>query len=99
MAKVNWINGSIEPSETGKYYVISEAVTDYNGLKKGDVIISMDEWLPVLNKWGYYNIHFRILAWAPMIYPDIPKDLQGRVKWYFGKEVRDDGAHIKPELW
>lgn len=83
MAKVNWINGSIKPQENGRYYVISEAVTDYNGLKKGDVVVSMDEWLPVLNKWGYYNSHFRILAWAPMIYPDIPKDLQGRVKWYF----------------
>lgn len=31
MAKVNWINGSIEPSETGKYYVISEAVQTTTG--------------------------------------------------------------------
>ena len=48
------------------------------------------EWLPVLNKWGYYNIHFRILAWAPMIYPDIPADLHGRVTWYFGEEIKND---------
>lgn len=95
MAKVNWINGSIKPPETGRYYVISEAVTDYNGLKKGDVVVSIDEWMQVLNKWGYYNIHFRILAWASMIYPDIPKDLQGRVKWYFGKEVKNDGTVSK----
>ena len=23
---------------------------------------------------------------------DIPKDLQGRVKWYFGQEVKNDGT-------
>lgn len=50
MAKVYWFNGSVKPMETGRYYVISEAMTDYNGLKKGDVVVSIDEWMQVLNK-------------------------------------------------
>lgn len=95
MAKVNWINGTIKPPETGRYYVISEALVDHHGLKKGDIVIDVDQWFHVLNKWSYYNIDFNILSWAPMLYPDIPKDLQEQVKWYFGKEVKNDGTVSK----
>lgn len=40
------------------------------------------------SQWGHYYGIFRVLSWARRLYPDIPKDLQGRVKWYFGEEVK-----------
>lgn len=93
MAKVNWINGSIDPPETGMYYVIVELLQDIGPLKKGDVIMDSDLYTSV--GWGNYYAIYRVLSWAPMLYPDIPADLQGRVKRYFGEEVRDDGTVSK----
>ena len=93
MAKVNWINGSIEPPDAERCYVIAEALTDYGALKKGDIVIDSDLWTG--SQWGYYYGIFRVLSWARRLYPDIPKDLQGRVKWYFGKEVKNDGTISK----
>ena len=94
MAKVNWINGAIEPPETGEYFVIVELLNDIGPLKKGDVIMDGDVYTST--GWGEYYGIYKVLSWARILYPDIPADLQGRVKWYFGKDVRDDGAHIEP---
>lgn len=84
MAKVNWINGSIEPPEVGEYYTITQSV-------KGDVWIDTDTWDG--EKWetlGADNSYWKVLSWARVLKPDIPKDLQGRVNLYFGQEVKDD---------
>ena len=93
MAKVNWINGSIEPPDAELCYVIAEALTDYGALKKGDIVIDSDQWTG--SQWGYYYGIFQVLSWARRLYPDIPKDLQGRVKRYFGQEVKNDGTISK----
>ena len=85
MAKVNWINGAIEPPETGEYFVIVELLNDIGPLKKGDVIMDGD--LYTSAGWGEYYGIYKVLSWVPMLFPDIPKDLQGRVKLYFGKEL------------
>lgn len=90
MAKVNWINGSIDPPETGMYYVIVELLQDIGPLKKGDVILDSDLYTSV--GWGNFYKIYRVLSWASMLYPDIPADLQGRIKLYLGQEVRDDGT-------
>ena len=89
MAKVNWINGAIEPPETGTYYVIVELLQDIGPLKKGDVIMDSDLYTSV--GWGNYYEVYRVLAWANRLYPDVPAKIRGRVKWYFGQEVKDDG--------
>lgn len=89
MAKVNWINGAINPPETGNYYVIVELLQDIGPLKKGDVIMDSDLYTTV--GWGNYYGVYRVLAWAKRLYPDAPSKFQSRVKWYFGEEVKEDG--------
>lgn len=90
MAKANWINGSIEPPEPGEYYTICE----YK--KTGEIWIDSDSWEG--NYWetlGENNSYWQVIAWARVLHPDIPADLQGRVKLYFGKEVKNDGTVSK----
>ena len=43
MAKVNWINGGIEPMDAERCYVIAEALTDYGALKLGRRCETMDK--------------------------------------------------------
>lgn len=89
MAKVNWINGSIEPPEPGEYYTITQSV-------KGDVWIDIDTWDG--KKWetlGTDNDYWQVLSWARILRPDIPKDLRGLVTLYFGQGVKDDGTVSK----
>lgn len=93
MAKVNWINGEIDPPEIKSYYVIIECVKNFGYIKAGEISIRTATWLGnCWNVMGRKNENFRVLSWAERLFPDIPKDLQGRVKWYFGEEVRDDGT-------
>ena len=93
MAKVNWINGAIEPPEAKLYYVIIECVKDYGDMKAGEIEVRTAIWFG--NLWGTLggkNENLRVLSWAEQLFPDIPKDLQGRVTRYFGEEVKkDDG--------
>lgn len=91
MAKVNWINGSIKPPKAKVYYVIMECVKDFGDMRAGEIDICSAIWFG--DFWdisGRKNENFRILSWAEQLLPDIPKDLQERVKWYFGQEVKDD---------
>ena len=92
MAKANWINGSIKPPEATVYYVIIECVKDFGDMKAGEISIRTAIWFgDFWNITGRKNENFRVLGWAEQLFPDIPADLQGRVKWYFGEEVKDDG--------
>ena len=90
MAKVNWVNGTIKPPEPGEYYTICE----YK--KTGEIWIDSDSWDGKC--WGTLeenDPYWQVIAWARVLRPDIPKDLQGRVKRYFGKEVKNDGTISK----
>ena len=92
MAEVNWINGNIEPTESGEYYLIIEAQHDIGDFKKGDVEITSEYYDTQTKEWdsiGKDNPTWKVLSWAKMLRPNIPKDLQKRTKWYFGKWVGD----------
>lgn len=91
MANVNWINGKFEPSESGEYYVIIEAQCDLCDYKKGDIEIDSDWYNKELKQFesiGKNNKSWKIIAWADILLPDIPKDLQGKVKSYMGKSLK-----------
>lgn len=106
MAKVNWINGTIEPPETGEYYVILEAKEDVfcpiDDSKKivsaGDIEINTDWWSAKdrqFNLVGRANQVWRILAWAFMLRPDIPVDIAPRVTSYFGVNVKEESGDAR----
>ena len=92
MAKANWINGSINPPQDGEYYVIQECVEDIdtgrNIIKAGQCEMFSDvfgdgEWESL----GAHSPSWKVLCWANILMPDIPKDLQGRVRRYFGMKL------------
>ena len=92
MAEVNWIKGELNPPSSGEYYVIQEAQHDISsiGIKKGDIEITSDYWDKELSEWdelGKDNPTWKVLSWADILHPNIPRDLMGRVKRYFGKDV------------
>lgn len=71
--------------------VIIECVKDFGDMKAGEIGMHTAIWFG--NFWnilGRKNENFRVLSWAELLFPDIPADLQGRVKWYFGEKVKDD---------
>jgi hypothetical protein len=92
MAEVNWIKGELNPPSSGEYYVIEEAQHDLKavGIAKGDIEITTDYYDAKHEEWdelGKDNPTWKVLAWADVLRPDIPGDLKGRVKRYFGKVV------------
>ena len=98
---VTWINGTIAPQESGDYYIAIEALKDIPlmGFKKGDVEITTDYYEASEGYWdeiGKDNPYWKVVCWARIRHPDIPEDLRGRVKMYFGREgsrlegVRDE---------
>lgn len=104
MAKVNWINGTIEPPDAGEYYVILEAKQDcfdpMNTTRKliseGDIEIIDDYWSATERQFqsiGRENPVWRILAWARVLRPDIPSGIAPRVTSYFGVNVKKEGGN------
>lgn len=101
MANVNWINGTINPPESGEYYVILEAQQDMKDPATGKILhhagdIEMDDdWFDHKNVcWQSLwkgNPFWRVLSWASVLRPSIPEDIRPRVKRYFGTEVNCDG--------
>ena len=90
MAEVNWIRGEINPPESGEFYVILEAQEDLFTFKKGDIEMQTDCFDKERGVWeelGANNPFWKVLAWADVLHPNIPNDLIGRVKRYFGVEV------------
>lgn len=91
MAEVNcWIKGELNPPESGEYYVILEAQEDLLTFKKGDIEMQSDYFNADTKEWddlGKDNPSWKVLAWADILRPNIPNDLKGRVKRYFGKDV------------
>lgn len=89
----NWINGTIAPPESGEYYIIIEALRDGAYHKKGDIEMTTDYYNADLDEFDTLgkrnNSYWKVLNWASIKYPAIPKDLIGRVKNYFGHKVCD----------
>ena len=91
-----WIPGTIAPPESGEYYVIVEAQFDNEFVKKGDIEMSTDYYNSNTNSFDSIgdrnNPYWKVLNWAFITTPAIPKDLKGRVKNYFGHKVGSDNA-------
>lgn len=101
MANVNWINGTINPPESGEYYVILEAMQDGDPLSSGKVLIHKGD-IEIARDWydtdreefdtiGKDNPVWKVLSWANVLQPSIPEDIRPRVKCYFGTEVNQNG--------
>lgn len=91
--QTNWINGTIAPPESGEYYIIVEALQDSKYVKKGDIEMSTDYYDVGSDSFDTIgsrdNPYWKVLSWASVRHPSIPKDLQGRVRLYFGHKVGD----------
>lgn len=94
--QVNWIKGSIAPGQDGDFYAILEALTDVwqDGelyCKEGKLAMGVSTWsaseggFPCTS--GEHPI-WRVLAWAPVILPDVPREDRPRLWRYFGERVR-----------
>lgn len=98
MAEVNWIKGTIAPPESGEYYVILEATQAWDSVPTEKKFVNAGE-IEITGDWydaedgcfqaiGKENPFWRVLSWAKVLKPSIPADLLGRVRWYFGKEIK-----------
>lgn len=95
MAEVNqWIRGELNPPSSGEYYVVLEAQVEIPaiGFQKGDIEMQTDYFDTDRGEWdelGKDNPSWKVLAWADILRPDMPRDLRDRVKRYFGLALRD----------
>lgn len=98
MAEVTWIKGTIDPPQSGKYYVTLEAKQDivdpvtgkvyYN---RGDVMIGIDFYYADDSFWdelGKNNPFWAVLCWADILKPDIPDGVRDRLVEYLGTKVK-----------
>ena len=98
MAKVTWINGKIDPPQSGEYYVTLEAkhdiinpVTGTVDYKTGDVMIDCDFYYAEDRLWeqlGKGNPFWEVVCWARIILPDIPDGIRDRLVEYLGTKVK-----------
>ena len=89
--KVNWTRGEIAPFAEGKYYTIVEAQKDTALYKKGDIVIDYDWYSKAL---GWMSIRdngstWKVLAWAEILFPDVPEEVSDRLVTYFDTEVKN----------
>lgn len=97
MAEVTWIKGTIDPPQSGEYYVTLEAKQDmvYPGARKaycktGDVIINVDCYNAEYGFWeqiGKDNPLWELVCWADILKPDIPDGVRDRLVEYLGTKV------------
>ena len=98
MAKVTWIKGTIDPPQSGEYYVTLGAKQDiidpvkgkvyYN---RGDVMIGIDFYYADDSFWdklGKNNPFWAVLCWADILKPDIPDGVRDRLVEYLGAKVK-----------
>lgn len=100
MAEVTWINGTIDPPQSGEYYVTLEAKHSmillcegtgkaYYG--RGDVTIKVDFYDAngrVWKKLGKDNPFWGVVCWAHILKPDIPDGVREKLVEYFGEKVQ-----------
>lgn len=100
MAEVTWIKGTIDPPQSGEYYVTLEAKhnmimlgmeTDRAHYETGDVTIEVDFYDAKGRVWkqlGKDNPFWAVVCWAHIIKPDIPDGVRERLVEYFGEKVQ-----------
>nr|DAU04951.1 MAG TPA: hypothetical protein [Caudoviricetes sp.] len=103
MAEVTWIKGTIDPPQSGEYYIALEAkqdivyaVTGKVYRKTGDVTIDIDFYNADDRFWeqlGKGNQFWTVLCWAHIIKPNIPDGVRERLVEYFGEKVQWQDGH------
>lgn len=103
MAEVTWINGTIDPPQSGEYYVTLEAkqdivdpVTGKVWCRMGDVIIAFDFYYAEDRFWeqpGKDNPFWEVVCWAQILLPDIPDGVRERLVEYLGAKVKYQDGH------
>ena len=98
MAEVTWIKGTINPPQSGEYYVTLEAKHDMIDpetgkvyYKTGDVMIDVDCYNAEYSFWeqlGKDNPFWAVVCWANILKPDIPDGVRDRLVEYFGEKVQ-----------
>lgn len=98
MAEVTWIKGTIDPPQSGEYYVTLEAKQDMVDpatgtvdYKTGDVMIYTDCYYAGAHFWeklGKDNPFWTVLCWAHILEPDIPDGVCDRLVEYLGTKVK-----------
>ena len=98
MAEVTWIKGTIDPPESGEYYVTLEAkqdmvdpVTSKMYYKTGDVMIDIDCYNAEYSFWkkiGKDNPFWEVVCWADILKPNIPDGVRDRLVEYIGTKVK-----------
>ena len=98
MAKVTWIKGTIDPPQSGEYYVTLEAKQDMVDPETGevlymagDVMINIDCYYAGAHFWeqlGKDNPFWAVLCWADILKPDIPDCVRDRLVEYLGTKVK-----------
>ena len=87
---VSWIKAETKPPKYGEYYTIAEMQRDGIFYKKGDIVIEFDWYSDTLG-WAASRDSlstWKILAWAEMPLPDVPKEVEDRLVTYFDVEVK-----------
>ena len=98
MAEVTWVKGTIDPPQSGEYYVALEAKQDivdpvtgkvyYN---RDDVMIGIDFYYADDSFWeqlGKDNPFWEVVCWANILKPDIPDGVRDRLVEYLGAKVK-----------
>lgn len=103
MDEVTWIKGTIDPPESGEYYVTLEAkqdivdpVTGKVYYKIGDIIIAIDFYYAEDRFWeqlGRGNPFWAMVCWADILKPDIPDGVRERLVEYRGTQVKWQDGH------
>ena len=103
MAEVTWIKGTIDPPQSGEYYVTLEAkqdmvdpVTGKVWYNRGDVMIGIDFYYADDSFWdklGKNNQFWAVLCWADILKPDIPYGVRDRLVEYLGAKVKWQNGH------
>ena len=88
---VNWIKAETKPPKDGQYYTIAEMQRDGIFYKKGDIVIEFDWYSDTLG-WEVSRgslSSWKVLAWAEIPLPDVPKEVEDRLVMYFDTEFKN----------
>lgn len=108
MAEVTWTKGTIDPLQSGEYYVTLEAKQDIVDpetgkvwYRTGDVMIGIDCYYAGARFWeqlGKDNPFWEVVCWAHILLPDIPDGVRDRLVEYFGEKVQWQDGDPCPNL-
>lgn len=110
MAEVTWIKGTIDPPQSGEYYVTLEAKQNMNMpseetgrayYETGDVTIDCDFYNADDRFWeklGKHNPFWAVVCWADILKPNVPDGVRERLVEYFGEKVQWQNGDPCPNL-